>query len=105
MLLPGQRPAQLARCPAVGNTVMSTPISAMMTSAARLPTPVMVTRPVTGHGERGDHLVDVAVEGGDRGLQVLEVVQGEPDQQPVVVAEAAAQRLTQLGKLGPQPAL
>src|SRR5215218_1743050 len=25
MLLPGQRPAQLARCPAVGNTVMSTP--------------------------------------------------------------------------------
>jgi hypothetical protein len=38
-------------------------------------------QPVTGHGERGDHLVDAAVEGGDRGLQVLEVVEGEPDQQ------------------------
>jgi hypothetical protein len=46
-------------------------------------------QPVTGHGERGDHLVDAAVQGGDRALQVLEVVEGESDQQPVVVAEAA----------------
>jgi hypothetical protein len=42
-LLPGQRPAQEASCPAVGNTVMSTPISARIVSAARLPTPVMVS--------------------------------------------------------------
>src|SRR5687768_10240715 len=42
-LLPGQRPAHDARCPAVGNTAMSTPISAMIVSAARLPTPVMVS--------------------------------------------------------------
>jgi hypothetical protein len=41
-LLPGQRPAHDARCPAVGNTAMSTPISAMIVSAARFPTPVMV---------------------------------------------------------------
>lgn len=43
MLLPGQTPAQEARCAAVGNRDMSTPISAMMVSAARFPTPVMVS--------------------------------------------------------------
>jgi hypothetical protein len=43
-LLPGQRPAHEARWPAVGNTDMSTPISAITHSAARLPTPVMVSR-------------------------------------------------------------
>ena len=56
MLLPGQRPAQEARCPAVGNRVMSTPISAMIVSAARLPDPGDGVEPVTGPGERGDHL-------------------------------------------------
>ena len=105
MLLPGQRPAQEARWPAVGNTAMSTPISAMMASAARLPTPVMVAEPVTGHGERGDHRIDPAVEGGDRLLQVLEVVKGQPDQQRMMLAEAAPQGLAQLRELGPQPAL
>jgi hypothetical protein len=38
--LPGHPPAQLARCPAVGKTVMSIPISATMTSAVRCATPV-----------------------------------------------------------------
>jgi hypothetical protein len=38
--LPGQPPAQLARCRAVGNTLMSIPISATMTSAVRRATPV-----------------------------------------------------------------
>jgi hypothetical protein len=104
MLLPGQRPAQEARWPAVGKTDMSTPSLAMMASAARLPTPVMVAEPVTGHGERGDHRIDAAVEGGDRLLQVLEVVKGQPDQQPMMLAEAAPQGLAQLGKLGPQAA-
>jgi len=69
----------------------------MMTSAARLPTPVMVTRPVTGHRERGDHLVDAAVQGGDGAFQVLQVPKRQPDQQPMVVAEAAPQRLAQWG--------
>ena len=49
---------------------MSTPISAMMISAARLPTPVLVAEPVTSHHQRGDHLVHAGVEAGDRGLQV-----------------------------------
>ena len=43
-LLPGQRPAQLARCPALGKTVMSTPISAISTSATRGPTPGISSR-------------------------------------------------------------
>ncbi len=38
------RPAHEHRCPAVGNTDMSVPISAMIDSAACLPTPVMVSR-------------------------------------------------------------
>jgi hypothetical protein len=65
----------------------------------------MVAEPVTGHRERGDHLVHAGIQAGDRGLQVLQVVKRQPDQQGVVVAEAAAQRLTQLGKLLAQLAL
>jgi hypothetical protein len=59
----------------------------------------MVAEPVTGRGERGDHLVDAAVQGGDGAFQMLQVVKGQPDQQRVVVAEAASQRLAQLGEL------
>jgi hypothetical protein len=76
-----------------------------MTSAARLPTPVMVAEPVTGHRERGHHLVDAAVQGGDGAFQMLQVVKGQPDQQPMVLAEAAPQRLAQLGELLAQLAL
>src|SRR6266851_2310147 len=42
-LLPGQVPAQDARCPAVGNRVMSAPVSAMIMPA----TPVLIPRIVT----------------------------------------------------------
>ncbi len=34
-LLPGQVPAQDAKCPAVGNRLKSAPVSAMITSATR----------------------------------------------------------------------
>ena len=54
-------------------------------------------QPVTGRGERGDHLVDAAVQGGDGAFQMLQVVKGQPDQQRMVLAEAARQRLAQLG--------
>jgi hypothetical protein len=70
-----------------------------------LPTPVMVTRPVTGHRERGDPLVHTGVEAGDRGLQVVQVVKGQPDQQPMMLPEAAPQGLAQLGELLAQLAL
>jgi hypothetical protein len=65
----------------------------------------MVAEPVTGHGEWGDHLVHAGVQAGDRGLQVLQVVKGQPDQQPMMLAEAAPQGLAQLGELLAQLAL
>jgi hypothetical protein len=68
---------------------MSTPISAMIVSAARLPTPVMVTRLVPGPSERGDHLIDAAVQCRDGALQVLQVPKGQAQQQGVMVPEPA----------------
>jgi hypothetical protein len=56
-------------------------------------------QPVTSHRERGDHLVHAGVEAGDRGLQVLQVGKRQPDQQPMMLAEAAPQGLAQLGEL------
>ena len=64
---------------------------------------------VTGLAERGlTHLVDLAVElasSRDGGLEVVGVVQAQPDQQGVVVPEPAPQRLAQLGDLLAQHAL
>ena len=62
-------------------------------------------QPVTGRGERGDHLVHTGVEAGDRGLQVLQVPKRQPDQQRMMLPEAAPQGLAQLGKLLAQLAL
>jgi hypothetical protein len=62
-------------------------------------------QPVTGHRERGDHLVHASVQAGDRGLQVLPVPKGQPDQQPMMLPEAAPQGLAQLGELLAQLAL
>ena len=39
-------------------------------------------QPVTGRGERGDHLVDAAVQGGDGAFQVLQVVKRQPTSNP-----------------------
>src|SRR3954451_23356881 len=65
-------------------------------------------QPVTGLGERdaglagrgGEQGVDALVQFGDRALQMLDVLQRQPDQQRVVLAEPAAQRLTQRRGLG-----
>ena len=98
MLLPGQRPAREARWPRserptcrrdLGDDGLGGPLA----------DPVMVAEPVTGHRERGDHLVHAGVEAGDRGLQVVQVGKGQPDQQPMLLAEAAPQGLAQLGQL------
>ena len=62
-------------------------------------------QPVTGHRERGHHLVHTGIQAGDGAFQVLQVVKRQPDQQRVVVAEAASQRLAQLGELLAQLAL
>lgn len=46
--LPGQVPAQEAKWAAVGNTVMSAPVSATITSAVRTPIgQIRLTRPLT----------------------------------------------------------
>src|SRR3954453_9471714 len=60
--LPGQRPAQLARCPAVGNTLMSVPISATMTSAVRWATPVIVLASCTPPAPGGPNWSSIASE-------------------------------------------
>lgn len=48
---------------------------------------------VTRRRERGDHPLDLLVERRDRALQLLEVLQGESDEQGMVVGEATPQRL------------
>ena len=60
--LPGQRPAQDARCPAVGKTHMSVPISAIITSAVRVATPVIVLASVTPPAPGGPSSISIAAE-------------------------------------------
>jgi len=78
-LLPGQRPAHDARCAAAGKAPTSTPSSAMVASAARLPTPGGGVQPVARLSERGNHRIDPLVELADGAFQVLEVLQRQPD--------------------------
>ena len=85
----------------------------MMRLGGPFPDPGDGVEPVTGPGERdaglagvvGEHGVDAFVEPGDRGFEVGGVLQAQPDQQGVVVAEPPAQRLAQRGDLAAQPAL
>src|SRR5215218_7025513 len=93
-LLPGQIPAQLAKCPAEGNWPMSVPISARMTSAVRWLTPGMVINRASS-GERGDHPGDLVAEPVDGLVEVVQVRQQLAEQQGVMGAEAALQRLPQ----------
>ena len=102
---PGHRPAHDARCPAVGNRLMSGPISARMTSAARIPTPVtrvedhQLTRPGL------DHLGDPLRQRSDVGLQRFDMGQHAGQQVPMMLTEPGRQRLPQLRQLRRQPGL
>jgi hypothetical protein len=49
----------------------------------------MVPLPVPSHSEPSEHPVDVGVELGDRGLQLLQVRYSQADEQGVVVPEPA----------------
>jgi hypothetical protein len=68
-----------------------------------LPDPGDRVEPVTGLLERdtglagvgGEQGVDALIEPGDRRLEVVDVVQAQPDQHGVVVTESAGQRLAQ----------
>ena len=63
---------------------MSTPISPDHALGRPPADPGDDVQPVPSLRERGDHPVDVGVELGDRGLQLLEVGHGQADQQRVV---------------------
>jgi hypothetical protein len=84
---------------------MSTPHVGDAGLGRPLANPADGVQPVTGHREGGDHLVDAAVQGGDGAFQVLQVPKGQPDQQPMMLAKAAPQRLAELGELLAQLAL
>jgi hypothetical protein len=58
--------------------------------------------PITGLTERGDHPVDLDVEGGDRPLQVLDVVEDDTQHDGMVSVEPAPQRLAQQRNLAAQ---
>src|SRR5438128_11747166 len=53
-LLPGHSPAQLARWCSLGNRLMSTPISAITTSAVRVLIPGIVSRCLRGSAKGSD---------------------------------------------------
>ena len=99
MLLPGHMQAQEARCPAVGNWVMSTPISAIRHSAARRATPGMLSRWSRARAKGGYHLLDAVVEELADGVFELEhVFQPEPQHHRMMVTKPPAQRLPQRGQ-------
>ena len=68
-----------------------------------------VTGPFEGEtglaGVRGEQRVDLRVELGGGGFEMRGVLEAQPDQQCVVLAEPAPQRLTQLGDLLAEPGL
>src|SRR4051812_1243340 len=103
--LPGHCPAQEAKCRALGNTVMSGPISAMITSALRRWTPGIVQSSSTACAKRGDALLDRLREPVDLLVQEVQVREDRADQQRVQVVKAALERLLELRQLLTQPAL
>lgn len=71
-LLPGHNPAHDARCAAVGNRDISTPISEMMTWAERSPIQDRrQQRPLLGEREGG--LLDPGVQAGDHVREMVDV--------------------------------
>jgi hypothetical protein len=103
--LPGQRPAQEARWPAVGKTLMSMPISAISTLAVRAATPVIVLASSTPPARVRAHLVlDRHRQPGDLLIEEVQVGVDRADDQRVVGLEAALERLPTRGDLGTQPA-
>ena len=76
----------------------------MMHSAARFPTPVMVSSRSRAALKGAITRSTSASSCGDHGLEVLEVLQRQPHQQGVVVLEPAVEGLAQRGQLLAQSA-
>ena len=60
---------------------------------------------VTGMGERGDRRLDLPIEHRDRLVELLDVAEGEADEEGVVTGEAPDEGLAQLGDPPAQAAL
>ncbi len=88
-VVPGAHPGPRRQVSSGREAGHVTPISAMMHSAARLPTPGDRVEPVTGCHERGDHPVDLDIERGDRGFEMSDVVEDEAQHRGVMVTEPA----------------
>ena len=84
--LRGHSPAQETRWPAVGNRLMSRPISATMTRAASAPTPGIVVSSSTAARKGARLLLDLAVDPADRRLQGIDLVEVQPQQEAMVLA-------------------
>src|SRR5438067_10456633 len=74
-LLPGHIPAQEARWAAVGNLVISRPISATMVSAVRRPTPGMESRRLSASSTGRSRCPTSAVELFDELIQGVQMCQ------------------------------
>jgi hypothetical protein len=82
---------------------MSTPISARMNLSVAVLDPRDRGQQLPGARERADQFLHSGVEPGDRGDEVVDVVQQLAHEQSMVVVEAARDGQTQLLGLGPQP--
>jgi hypothetical protein len=99
---PGANFAHEQRCPGVGNLVISTPISAMMTAAATGPMRELIESHRV-RGERGQVRLDLGVQGGDVGVDPVDSGEHFGQKEPVVVVEVPGQSLPQLRDLAPHP--
>ena len=98
-------PAQEARCPAVGNTLMSAPVSARNTSAMMRGEARDADQQVPGRAKRCHRLLDAGVQARDVCGVGVDAIQMQSDHERVMGAEPAGQRLGQRRDLRPQPPL
>src|SRR3954453_14346442 len=74
-LMPGENFAHEHRCPAVGNRVMSTPISAMMIAAATGPIPGISSRRCTAWSKGAQVGLDLGVQHRNVGVDGIDPAQ------------------------------
>lgn len=102
-LCPGTVPAHEARWAAVRKTVMSAPVSAMMTSALDKPIPGMVCSS-SSCAAKGRIASSMRPDSSRMLAVIWSTLQMHPAQERVVFAEAAGQCFHQRGDLGMHPA-
>src|SRR5450756_3157057 len=83
----------------VGNRVMSSPTSAIITLAVVTPTPGIGSRQATTWSERGDLVLDPGLDLGDVGVDGVDPGEHLGQQERVVAAEPADEGLLQLADL------